>query len=122
VRGISNEIEKTLGEVDAKLMIGDYETEHQFQVIGDGINIPYDGILGKDFFESKQATINYMRKEIIMGKVVLKFDKERQSEKSDKEVRAILKPRCETIVRLQTRSKELETGLIDRTEVAPESL
>jgi hypothetical protein len=81
VRGISSEIERTLGEVNAKLIIGNYETEHKFQVIGDGINIPYDGILGKDYFESKQATIDYMRK------VILKFDKERQPERSKKEER-----------------------------------
>jgi hypothetical protein len=117
VRGISNEIERTLGEVDAKLMIGNCETEHKFQVV-EGINIPYDGILGKDFFESKKATINYMRKKI-MGKVVLKFDRERQLEESNQEVWVILKPRCETIVRLRTRSKELESGLINRTEIAP---
>jgi hypothetical protein len=98
VRGISNEIERTLGEVNAKLIVGNYETEHRFQVIGDGINIPYDGIPGKDFFESKQATIDYVRKETVMGKVILKFDKERQPESSNKEVRVTLKPRCETIV------------------------
>jgi hypothetical protein len=71
--------------VDAKFIIGDYETEHKFQVVGDML---YDGILGKDFFEEK---INYMRKEIILGKFVLKFDKERQPERSNKEVRVILK-------------------------------
>jgi hypothetical protein len=119
VQGISSEIERTLGEVNAKLIVGNYETEHKFQVIGDGINNPYDGILGKDFFESRGATTDYMRKEIIMGKVTLKFDKERQPEKSNKEVRVVLKPRCETIVKLRTRSRELETGLIDRTEIAP---
>jgi hypothetical protein len=122
VRGISSEIERTLGEVNAKLTVGNYETEHKFQVIGDGINIPYDGVLGKHFFESRQATIDYMRKEMIMGKVALKFDKERQPEKSDNEFWVVLKPRCETIVKLQTRSRELETGLIDRTEIAPGSL
>jgi hypothetical protein len=53
------------------------------------------------------------------GKVILKFDKERQPERSNKEVRIILKPRCETTVKLRTRSRELETGLNDRTEIAP---
>jgi hypothetical protein len=114
VRGISNEIERTLGEVDAKLIIGNYETEHEFQVVGDRINIPYDGILGKDFFESKQATTDHMRKEIFMGKVILKIDQERQPEKSNKEIQVILKARCETSARLPARSKELETGLIEQ--------
>jgi hypothetical protein len=54
-----------------------------------------------------------------MVEIILKFDKEIQPERSNKEVRVILKPRCETIVKLRTRSRELETGLTDRTEIAP---
>jgi hypothetical protein len=46
-----------LGEINAKLMTGNYVTEQKFQVVGDGMNIPYDGILGKD----KQATIDYVK-------------------------------------------------------------
>jgi hypothetical protein len=59
VKGISNVIENTLGEIELELSTGDHETEHKFQVVGDGINIPYDGILGKDFFEDKKAKIDY---------------------------------------------------------------
>jgi hypothetical protein len=39
VRGISNETEKTLGEVNAKLTVGNYETEHKFHVVRSGMNI-----------------------------------------------------------------------------------
>jgi hypothetical protein len=81
VRGKSHETERTLGKVNVNITIGNYETDHKFQVIGDGINIQYGGILGKDFFESKQATIDYRRKEIIMGELKLKFDKETQPER-----------------------------------------
>lgn len=35
-----------------------HETDHTFQTVGDGINIPCDGILGKEFFEKKQAKID----------------------------------------------------------------
>jgi hypothetical protein len=119
VRGISNETERTLGEVDPKLIVGNYETEHKFHVVGSGMNIPCDGILGKDFFESKQATIDYVGKEITMGKVALKFDNNKQTRAQNKEILVVLKPRSETIVKLPTKSDELETGLIDSTEIAP---
>jgi hypothetical protein len=55
-----------------------------------------------------------MRNEIIMGKVLSKFNKERQLERSNKEIWVILKARCKTIAGLPTRSKELETGLIEQ--------
>jgi hypothetical protein len=60
-----------------------------------------------------------MQKEIIMGKVRLRFDDNRQTKELDKEVRAVLQPRCETVIKLPTRSKEFETGLIENTEIAP---
>jgi hypothetical protein len=40
IRGISNETEKTLGEVNAKLTVGNYETEPKFHVVRSGMNIP----------------------------------------------------------------------------------
>jgi hypothetical protein len=119
VRGISKGTEKTFGEVNVRLTTGNFETEHKFQVIGDGMNIPCDGILGRDFFEDKQATIDYVRKEIVMGRVRLKFDDDRQIREQDREIRITLKPRCETIVRIPTISREMETGLLERREITP---
>jgi hypothetical protein len=43
--------------VNAKLIARNYETEHRFQVIRDRINIPYDGILGKDFFRANNLPL-----------------------------------------------------------------
>jgi hypothetical protein len=74
VRGISSGTERSLGEIEVKLMTENHKTEHKFHVVGDGIKIPYDGILGKDFFGNKQATVDYMRREIFMVIVKLKFD------------------------------------------------
>jgi hypothetical protein len=46
---------------------GECEAEHDFQVIGDGMGIPHDGVLGQDFWETMQAKIDYECKEIHMG-------------------------------------------------------
>jgi hypothetical protein len=40
-----------------------YETTHIFHIVGDGILITYDGILGQDFFISKRARIDYIRRD-----------------------------------------------------------
>jgi hypothetical protein len=63
------------------LIVGYYETEHKFHVVGSGMNIPCDCILGKDFFERKRATIDYVRKAITLGKVALKFDSNKETNK-----------------------------------------
>jgi hypothetical protein len=69
VKGISNAIEMTLGEVMLKLSTETHETDHKFQIVGDGINIRCDGLLGKDFFENKKTKIDYECREIVMGDV-----------------------------------------------------
>ena len=62
VRGISCCTERTLGEIEMGLSTENRETKHIFHVVGDGIRIPYDGILGQDFFMSKRARL-IIRKE-----------------------------------------------------------
>jgi hypothetical protein len=69
--------ETTRGEINAKLRSGNHEAEDEFQATGDGVNVPYDGILGKGFLEDKRATTDYAKKEILMGTVMLKCDDER---------------------------------------------
>jgi hypothetical protein len=119
VKGISNAIEKTLGEVMLKLSTETHETDHKFQIVGDGINIPCDGLLGKDFFENKKAKIDYERREIAMGDVRIQFDDNSLVKEKGAETVVTLKPRCETIVGLPTVSGEMETGLVSKTELAP---
>jgi hypothetical protein len=49
VRGISSGTERTIGEIEMKLSTESHKTMHVFHIVGDGIRIPYDGILGQDF-------------------------------------------------------------------------
>jgi hypothetical protein len=60
VRGKSN---GTQEELQATLIIENHENEQSFHVVGDGLNIPYDGLLGRDFFQSKRASIDCTRRE-----------------------------------------------------------
>jgi hypothetical protein len=71
LRGISSCTDRTLGEINMGLSTENYETTHNFHIVGDGILITYDGILGQDFFVSKRARIDYKKREIIMSDVVL---------------------------------------------------
>jgi len=61
VRGISSGTERTIGEIEMKLSTQNHKTTHVFHIVGDGIRIPYDGILGSDFFVSKRAKLYYKR-------------------------------------------------------------
>jgi hypothetical protein len=44
--------------------------------VGDGTDLPCDGILGKDFFVKEKAKMDYNGRQGIMGKVKVIFDEE----------------------------------------------
>ena len=119
VRGISSGTDRTLGETEMRLSTENHEMTHFFHVVGDGIRISYDGILGEDFFIRKKARIDYKKREIVMGDVKLKFDDKILSDERVKEMNVVLKARCETVVKVPTNSEELKIGLIRKTELLP---
>jgi hypothetical protein len=120
VRGISSCTEKTLGGIEMGLSTENYERTHIFHIARDGIRIPYDGILGQDFFISNRARIDYKKIEIIMGNARLKFDEKILSDEQVNEISVVLKARCETVVKGHINSEELKVGLISKTELLPE--
>lgn len=103
VKGISDSLEKTLEELDIRLCTAGHETEHPFQVVEDGMDIPCDGILGKDFFENEKARIGYSRRQVIMGNVRAKLDEDGELNEQEDTVYAVLNPGSETVVKVVDR-------------------
>ena len=116
VKGISDVLLRTDGTVLLKLFTLTHETTHQFHVIGDNFDFPYDGILGQDFWKCKRATIDYYKRVITIGEVVLDFDDE-TDDTTDINHILTLKSRTESIVQLPTKSKGL--AVISKSELAP---
>ena len=67
IRGVKGET-KTLGTIKMELRIQDVKIQHQFHVMDENTNVPYDGILGLDFMKAYEALVdcknNYLRLEI----------------------------------------------------------
>ena len=59
---ISSYTERTLVETEMGLITENYETKHNFHIVGDRIRIPYGGVLGQDFFITKSARIDYNKR------------------------------------------------------------
>lgn len=115
IKGISHSLLRSEGTVKLKLTTQTHETEHPFHVMGDGFECMYDGILGKDFWESKRAIINYCDRKIHMGPVTLNFDFD--SDQARKPYKLTFKARTETLIKLPTNSKGF--GLISKRELKP---
>jgi len=74
VKGIADSILWTEGTVTLTLLTQTHETSHTFHVMNNDFDCIYDGILGRDFWENKMATIDYCDRTIKMGEVTLKLD------------------------------------------------
>jgi hypothetical protein len=55
IKGISSTVMKTEGTIDLKLFAHTHETTLTFHVLGGNSELPYDAILGKDFFKRGKA-------------------------------------------------------------------
>jgi hypothetical protein len=116
VRGVSNLVLKTEGTTKLKLATTTHETIHTFHIMGSDFQLQYDGILGRDFWEDKEAAINYCNREIIMGNIIIKFDSKGDNE-NKKSRKCTLKARTENLVELPTSS--IGQGLIPKIELLP---
>lgn len=59
VKGVTKESIESLGIITLFLIIDNVHIEHKFHLFDDNLNIPTDGILGKDFLKSHQCLIDY---------------------------------------------------------------
>ena len=64
---------KTDGTIDLKLFR--HTRLHTPFIFRENSELPYDAILGKDFFETRESVINYCSRQIIMNdEVIVNFD------------------------------------------------
>lgn len=59
INGITQDTISTIGTINTKLIIANFELFQKLHVVSDNFNIPSDGILGKDFLKKFQCQINY---------------------------------------------------------------
>jgi len=74
VNGIFDALLRTEGTLLLKLFTLTHESTHLFHVMGEDLGCRYDGILGRDFWKDRGATIDYCNRVITMSEVVLDFD------------------------------------------------
>lgn len=71
IRGITNNILPSLGTIHVKLFMNNFAIEHKFHLVSDSVNIPTDGIIGKDFLKCYNCNICYesMRLSFIINNI-----------------------------------------------------
>jgi len=84
---------ETHGTIDANFEVGSELIAHRFQLVNKQVDIPYDGILGRDFLQRTKARICYETGTVILlGERYTMVGKVKPSEKKVMTVRQIKLP------------------------------
>ena len=113
---------ETHGVVEAKIELGNSSIRHGFQLVNNQVDIPCDGILGRDFLQRVKAKICYETRTVeLNGEVCKMRGKTEQLEERETRVKKIelikLPPRTESIVRLPVTPGSPLVGVINKWEI-----
>lgn len=110
--GITTESITPMGKTCVLLKTSRYKTAHQFIVVDEKVQIRYAGILGRDFWQTKDANIDFKNRCVHLRNIVIPFDEMPEAENEIKLFRITLEARSETIVNLPT--KQTHMGIIPK--------
>lgn len=77
--------------------------KYNFHIV-DGVNLPYDGIIGNDIFNVMHGKIDYTKHQLILNKIPFKLQ--------FNEPICVIPPRSETIIECTVLNPEIHEGLI----------
>jgi hypothetical protein len=90
VRCVDGSTIDTHGVIKAKIRLGSKTVTHNFQLVGKQVDIPCDGILGRDLFNHTKARICYKTRAVLVNgercKMVEKPNSPREGESRAKTV------------------------------------
>jgi hypothetical protein len=113
---------ETHGVIGAAIELGNNSILHDFQLVNKQVYIQCDGILGRDFLQSAQAKICYVKRTVnLKGEKCKMVGKARPIELEEprgvKIERIALAPRTESIVRFPVTLGSPRVGIIQKREL-----
>jgi len=113
---------ETYGIVEARIEIGHSSVGHGFQLVNKQVDIPCDGILGRDFLQRAKARICYESRTVTLnGEVCKMVSRAKQLMIGEPNARKIghikLPPRAESIVRIPVTPDSPLVGMTSKCEI-----
>jgi hypothetical protein len=122
VRCVDGSTIDTHGVIKATVRFGRQAVSHNFQLVGKQVDIPCDGILGRDFFNDTKGLICYKTRAVLVNgeRCNMVGSPERLREKGGvgpRVCRIRLPPRTENIVRVPVAPGSAPMGMVQRLEL-----
>jgi hypothetical protein len=113
---------QTHGTVVARIELKNSSIPHEFQLVNKQVDIPCDGILGRDFLQRVKAKICYETRTVeLNGESCVMVGKGKESEAGKIKVKPTefikLPPRAECVVKLPVSPGSPPVGAIDKCEI-----
>jgi hypothetical protein len=113
---------ETHGVLEAKVRLGSKSITHSFQLVGKQVDLPCDGILGRDFFQSAKAKICYKSRTVTLKGKRFRMEGNCQLLRDKGNVvrnvgQIRLPPRTESIVRVPVATGSPQVGMIKKCEL-----
>ena len=110
------------GVLEARIELRNSSIVHNFQLVNKQVDIPCDGILGRDFLQCAKANLCYESRTVTLNEEICKMvDKAKQLELREPNVRKIgqikLPPRTERIVKVPVMPGSPLVGITYKCEI-----
>jgi hypothetical protein len=113
---------ETDGIVEVRVKLGSDLIPHDFHLVSERVEVPCDGILGRDFLAMARAKICYESRTVILRDESHKMVGDRVSSKAKyspnrNRCRITLPPRAESVVRIPVAPGSPNVGVISKSEI-----
>ena len=126
IRSVDGSVLETHGSIETDICEGPTQIPFCFQLVSNQIDLPGDGILGRDFLKQTQARLCYVSNTLTYsyrGVTIVKslgdcLPRSKLESLGDREGKVKLTPRSETIVKLSVREgTTFPEGLVEKRGV-----
>ena len=113
---------ETDGLVEARVKLRDSSLPHKFQLVSEQVEIPCDGILGRDFLVKANARICYESRTVILGGEAHNMVGSVKAPiakylPNDNKCKITLPPRTESVVRIPVAAGSPNVGVMQKCEI-----
>lgn len=99
---------ETVGSCNLPLEVNDNKFQVKFHILNQATNVPYDGLIGKDFLQQSSAVIDYKSQTIKFQPLSLPITL--YTESTEQKIK--LKSRSQTFIQLCVKNPEIKEGIV----------
>ena len=108
---------ETVGSCPIPVRFYDDSIEIKFYILNEVTNIPFDGLLGKDFLQNESATIDYESHTLTLRSETVPISLNCENSGREEVHLINLKARTETLIEIQVENPEIKEGIIPRIQL-----